>query len=58
MHILYAGNDFKGRNSILAQILGVVAFLVNYGVFQADSQIDHLLLNMLDGQTDEGLPGI
>lgn len=57
MHVLYAGDDFKGRNSILAQMLGVLAFLIDYGAANGVSEIVCILIGILDGNTDEGLPG-
>ena len=57
---MYAGEDFKGRNSITAQILGVLAFLIDYGAYtKLDSvpQILSSLVKILDGSTDEAFPG-
>ena len=56
MHVLYMGKEYKGRNSILAQVLGVLVFLIGYGVYNTDndvSQIVHLLIKIIDGKSDE-----
>ena len=60
MHVLYAGEEYKGRNSITAQILGVLAFFVDYGAFTNRNEIQsilNVLIQILDGRTDEYLPG-
>ena len=60
MHVLYTGEMYKGRNSILAQVLGVLVFLIGYGVYNTDddvSQIIHLLIKIIDGKSDECLSG-
>ena len=56
MHVLYTGEEYKGRNSILAQVLGVLVFLIGYGVYNTHndvSQIIHLLIKIIDGNSDE-----
>ena len=56
MHVLYTGEEYKGRNSILAQVLGVLVFLIGYGVYNTDndvSQIVHILIKILNGKSDE-----
>ena len=60
MHVLYTGEEYKGRNSILAQVLGVLVFLIGYGVYNTDndvSQIVHILIKILDGKSDECTSG-
>ena len=55
MHLLYTGEDYKGRNSILAQVLGILAFLVDYGVYDTDDEvleIVNLLISIIDGKSD------
>ena len=54
-HVLYTGDDYKGRNSIIAQILGILAFLVDYGVYNTDDEvlkIVNLLISIIDGKSD------
>lgn len=55
MHLLYTGDDYKGRNSILAQVLGILAFLVDYGVYNTDDEvleIVHLLISIINSKSD------
>uniref|UniRef100_A0A1X7V711 Ion transport domain-containing protein n=1 Tax=Amphimedon queenslandica TaxID=400682 RepID=A0A1X7V711_AMPQE len=55
MHLLYTGDDYKGRNSILAQVLGILAFLVDYGVYNTDDEvleIVYLLISIIDSKSD------
>ena len=56
MHVLYMGKEYKGRNSILAQVLGILVFLIEYGIYNTDndvSQIIPLLIKIIDGKSDE-----
>lgn len=54
-HVLYTGDDYKGINSIIAQVLGILAFLVDYGVYNTDDEvleIVNILISILDGESD------
>jgi inositol 1,4,5-triphosphate receptor type 1 len=56
MHVLYFAEEFKGRNSIIAQVLGVLIYLIDYGVYSINGtkalQIINNLIKILDTTTD------
>uniref|UniRef100_A0A1X7TEF3 Uncharacterized protein n=1 Tax=Amphimedon queenslandica TaxID=400682 RepID=A0A1X7TEF3_AMPQE len=47
MHLLYTGDEYKGRNSIIAQVLGILVFLVDFGVYNTDDEVALQSLNLL-----------
>ena len=61
MYKLYSGEEYKRKNSITAQMLGVLVFLVEYGAYQWNATelplILHKLVKILDGSSDEYTPG-
>lgn len=61
MHKLYSENLYKGKNSMTAQMLGVLAFFIEHGAFQANSDyvslIIQALIKILDSSSDEYKPG-
>uniref|UniRef100_A0A1X7T9W2 Uncharacterized protein n=1 Tax=Amphimedon queenslandica TaxID=400682 RepID=A0A1X7T9W2_AMPQE len=55
MHVLYTGDDYKGRNSIIAQVLGILVFLVGYGAYNTDDEvlkIINILISIINGRSD------
>ena len=55
--MLYSDDDFKGCNAMTAQVLGVLMFLIDYGVYIDRRCVPWLLdflINVIDGKSDEG----